>query len=37
MTEIVDPEVRIIQPGAKDSDASSDAIILLILAPRILI
>jgi hypothetical protein len=28
MTEIWDPEVRIIQPGAKDSDAPSDAIVL---------
>jgi hypothetical protein len=28
MTEIWDPEVKIIQPGAKDSDAASDAIIL---------
>ncbi|MDO9341140.1 MAG: DUF1080 domain-containing protein [Bacteroidales bacterium] len=28
MTEIMDPEVKIIQPGAKDSDAPSDAIIL---------
>jgi hypothetical protein len=28
MTEIWDPEVKIIQPGAKDSDAPSDAIAL---------
>lgn len=28
MTEIWDPEVKIIQPGAKDSDPPSDAIIL---------
>lgn len=28
MTEIWDPEVKIIQPGVKDNDASSDAIIL---------
>src|SRR5450759_2137539 len=28
MTEIMDPEVKIIQPGTKDSDAPSDAIIL---------
>jgi hypothetical protein len=28
MTEIWDPEVKIIQPGAKDSDAPSDAIVL---------
>jgi hypothetical protein len=28
MTEIWDPEVRIVQPGAKDSDAPSDAIVL---------
>ena len=29
MTEIWDPEVKIIQPGAKDSDAPSDAIVFL--------
>jgi hypothetical protein len=28
MTEIWDPEVKIIQPGAKDGDAPSDAIVL---------
>jgi hypothetical protein len=28
MTEIMDPEVKIIQPGAKDSDPPGDAIIL---------
>jgi hypothetical protein len=28
MTEIWDPEVKIIQPGVKDSDAPSDAIVL---------
>jgi|WetSurMetagenome_2_1015567.scaffolds.fasta_scaffold04211_6 hypothetical protein len=28
MTEIWDPEVKIIQPGAKDSDSPSDAIVL---------
>ncbi|MCX6326633.1 MAG: DUF1080 domain-containing protein [Bacteroidia bacterium] len=28
MTEIWDPEVKIVQPGAKDSDAPSDAIVL---------
>lgn len=28
MTEIMDPEVKIIQQGAKDSDAPSDAIVL---------
>ena len=28
MTEIWDPEVKIIQPGQKDSDAPSDAIVL---------
>jgi hypothetical protein len=28
MTEIWDPEVKIIQPGTKDSDAPSDAIVL---------
>lgn len=28
MTEIMDPEVTIVQPGAKDSDAPSDAIVL---------
>lgn len=28
MTEIMDPEVKIIQPGAKDGDAPSDAIVL---------
>ena len=28
MTEVWDPEVRIVQPGIKDSDAPSDAIVL---------